>query len=115
MTVVVVEKPFVKTSAEADKLIALAKEKGKILTVFHSESTWVFLWVLQYVWGVLTSVADRRFDSDFLTLKHLVDKDALGDVLEADIHFDYPDPGWISGWTQKEYIVGEGMTFGLGT
>jgi predicted dehydrogenase len=33
---VVVEKPFVPTSAEADRLIALAKEKGKILTVFHS-------------------------------------------------------------------------------
>lgn len=44
-----------------------------------------------------------------------MDHDALGDVLEADIHFDYPDPGWISGWTQKEYVVGEGMTFGLGT
>lgn len=38
---------------------------------------------------------------------------ALGDVLEAEIHFDYPDPGWISGWG-KEYIPGEGMTFGLG-
>lgn len=35
-TAVVVEKPFVNTSAEADRLIALAKEKGKILTVFHS-------------------------------------------------------------------------------
>ncbi len=60
------------------------------------------------------NLPDRRFDSDFRTLKHLVSQDALGDVLEADIHFDYPDPGWISGWTQKEYIVGEGMTFGLG-
>ena len=57
---------------------------------------------------------DRRFDSDFRTLQHLVSQDALGDVLEADIHFDFPDPGWISGWTQKEYIVGEGMAFGLG-
>lgn len=34
---VVVEKPFVTSSAEADRLIALAKEKGKILTVFHSQ------------------------------------------------------------------------------
>lgn len=57
---------------------------------------------------------DRRFDSDFRTLHHLISHDALGDILEADIHFDYPDPGWISGWTQKEYIPGEGMTFGLG-
>lgn len=35
---VVVEKPFVTSSAEADRLIALQKETGKILTVFHSES-----------------------------------------------------------------------------
>jgi predicted dehydrogenase len=35
---VVVEKPFVTSSAEADKLIALSKEKGKVLTVFHSQS-----------------------------------------------------------------------------
>lgn len=32
----VIEKPFTITSAEADKLIALAKEKGKILTCFQS-------------------------------------------------------------------------------
>ncbi len=30
------EKPFVKTSAEADRLIAMAKEKKVVLTVFHS-------------------------------------------------------------------------------
>ncbi|KAL2125005.1 hypothetical protein VTJ04DRAFT_1370 [Mycothermus thermophilus] len=90
---VVVEKPFVATSAEADKLIALAQEKGKILTVYHN----------------------RRFDSDFRTVRHLVESGALGDILEADIHFDYPDPGWISHWTSKEYIPGEGMLFALGT
>ncbi|KAL2255655.1 hypothetical protein VTK26DRAFT_2938 [Humicola hyalothermophila] len=91
---VVVEKPFVATSAEADRLIALAKEKGRILTVFHN----------------------RRFDSDFRTLHHLVSQGALGDVLEADIHFDYPDPHWMpAGWARKEYRPGEGMTFALGT
>jgi len=36
---VVVEKPFVTSSAKADELIQLAKEKNKILTVFHSEWT----------------------------------------------------------------------------
>ncbi|KAK4116850.1 NAD(P)-binding protein [Canariomyces notabilis] len=90
---VAVEKPFVTSSAEADRLIALAKEKGKILTVFHN----------------------RRFDSDFLTLEHLVKQGALGDVLEAEIHFDYPSPNWIAGWTGKEYHAGEGMLFALGT
>lgn len=41
-------------------------------------------------------------------------KGALGDVKEAEIHFDFPSPSWIAGWTQKEYTLGEGMIFGLG-
>ncbi|KAK3393525.1 hypothetical protein B0H63DRAFT_458412 [Podospora didyma] len=90
---VVVEKPFVTTSVGADRLIALAKERHKILTVFHN----------------------RRFDSDFRTLDNLVKQNALGDVLEADIHFDFPSPSWIAGWTKKEYSPGQGMAFGLGT
>ncbi|KAK3382544.1 hypothetical protein B0T24DRAFT_601946 [Lasiosphaeria ovina] len=90
---VVVEKPFVTSTAAADRMTALAKERGKILTVFHN----------------------RRFDSDFLTLDHLLKNDALGEVREAEIHFDLPTPAWISGWTKKEYSPGEGMAFGLGT
>jgi Oxidoreductase family, C-terminal alpha/beta domain len=35
-------------------------------------------------------------------------------VVEAEIHFDFPSPSWISGWTKKEYSPGEGMAFGLG-
>lgn len=35
--VVVVEKPFTNSSAAAERLIALAKEKGRILTVFQSK------------------------------------------------------------------------------
>lgn len=34
---VVVEKPFVNSSAEADECIACAKKQGKILTVFQSQ------------------------------------------------------------------------------
>ncbi|KAH8899942.1 oxidoreductase [Thozetella sp. PMI_491] len=90
---VVVEKPFVNTSAAANRLIKLAKEKGKLLTAFHN----------------------RRYDSDCLTLHHLLKHNALGDVLDAEIHFDFPSPSWISGWTKKEYTPGSGMAFGLGT
>ena len=36
---VVVEKPFTQTSEEADNLLALAKEKGVILTVYQSTFT----------------------------------------------------------------------------
>ncbi len=38
---------------------------------------------------------------------------ALGDIRDAEIHFDFLNPGWIHGWT-KPYQPGEGMTFGLG-
>ncbi|KAJ9150626.1 Scyllo-inositol 2-dehydrogenase (NADP(+)) [Coniochaeta hoffmannii] len=90
---VVVEKPFTTTSAAADKLIALAKEKGKLLTVFQN----------------------RRWDSGFRTLHHLVRQGALGDIKEAELHYDIPSPTWISGWSQKEYSPGQGMLFGLGS
>ncbi|OAA65852.1 NAD(P)-binding domain protein [Niveomyces insectorum RCEF 264] len=90
---VVVEKPFTSSSAAANELIALAKAKGKILTVFQN----------------------RRFDSDYRTLVHLVQEGALGDVKEADIHFDFPGAPWIYNWTQKEYEPGSGNLFGLGS
>ncbi|KAJ7214458.1 hypothetical protein GGX14DRAFT_443956 [Mycena pura] len=90
---VVVEKAFVNTSKEADDLIQLARERGKVLTVYQN----------------------RRFDSDFLTLQHLVKSGALGDIRDAQMHFDFRMPSWVMGWTQKEYAPGQGMTFGLGS
>jgi predicted dehydrogenase len=53
-------------------------------------------------------------DSGFRTLRHLVDHGALGDINEAELHYDMAAPTWISGWTQKEYSPGQGMLFGLG-
>ena len=90
---VAVEKPFTRTSEEADQLIALAKEKGKILTVFQN----------------------RRWDNDFLTLQHLLAENALGDLKELEIHYDIDFPFWMRNQTQKEYHPGDGMTFGLGS
>ncbi|CAK7200170.1 hypothetical protein SEUCBS139899_002861 [Sporothrix eucalyptigena] len=90
---VVVEKPFTATSAEADQLIALAKQKGKILTVFQN----------------------RRLDSDFRTVRKLLTEKALGDIKEADIHFDPPSAPWVHNWTDKEYTPGKGNVFELGT
>ena len=37
MEQVIVEKPFTTTTEEADRVIAVAKETGKILTTFQSE------------------------------------------------------------------------------
>jgi predicted dehydrogenase len=98
---VLVEKPFVTSSKEADELIALARERGKILTVYQN----------------------RRWDGEFLTLKKLLGrgnggggKNALGELTDVEIHYDMEMPAWIQGWTTKEYQArGEGMMFGLGS
>ena len=63
---IVVEKPFTITSSEGKELIALAKEKNKIISVFQN----------------------RRWDSDFKTVKKVVQEKWLGDIVEAEIHFD---------------------------
>lgn len=63
---VVVEKPFTATSDEASELIELAKQKGKLITVFHN----------------------RRFDSDFKTVQKIVKDGVLGEIVDVEIHFD---------------------------
>lgn len=63
---VVVEKPFTVAVEEGEELIALASSKGLLLSVYHN----------------------RRFDSDYRTLKKVLDKGLLGDVVEAEFHYD---------------------------
>ena len=63
---VIVEKPFTINTKEAEELIALAKKQNKILSVYQN----------------------RRYDSDYKTVKKVLDEKLLGDVVEAEIHFD---------------------------
>lgn len=67
---VVVEKPFTKTTKEADELIDLARRQNKVLSVFHN----------------------RRWDGDFLTLKEVVSKGLLGRITEAELRWDRFSP-----------------------
>lgn len=69
---VVVEKPFVPTSREATELSELAQQSGKLIAVYQN----------------------RRWDSDFLTLRDLIAKGSLGEIAEFETHFDRhrPDP-----------------------
>ncbi|KAF3118204.1 hypothetical protein TWF569_003697 [Orbilia oligospora] len=90
---VVVEKPFTPTAAEADKLIALAKEKGKVLTVFQN----------------------RRYDSDFRTLHDLAQKGVFGQLTDVTIHYDVDLPPWVANWKGGEYKPGDGIMYGLGS
>src|SRR5512133_3542028 len=73
---VVVDKPFARTSAEARALIAQAT--GRLLTVFQN----------------------RRWDSDFLTLKRLIAEGALGDVVYFESHFDRFRPAVRDRWRE---------------
>ena len=55
---VVVDKPFTPTLAEAEQLVRLAAQRGRLLSVYQ----------------------DRRWDGAFLTVKKLVARGALGTV-----------------------------------
>ncbi|KAL8713637.1 MAG: hypothetical protein Q9225_006738, partial [Loekoesia sp. 1 TL-2023] len=67
---VVVEKPFVPTSGEADELMILAKKHQKLLSVYQN----------------------RRWDSDFLTIQKLIKDNILGRIVEFETHFDRYKP-----------------------
>jgi scyllo-inositol 2-dehydrogenase (NADP+) len=90
---VVVEKPFTVTAPEADKLIALARKKNKILTVFQN----------------------RRWDGDFLTIRKVVENQLLGKLVEAEIHYDrYRDYVEANTW-KEEAKPGTGILYNLGS
>lgn len=75
----VVEKAFTATMAEAVELNELAKSKNLKLSVFQN----------------------RRWDSDFLTVKEIVQKGLIGDVVEATFAFARYNPE-LSPKTHKE-------------
>ncbi len=87
---VVVEKPFVFSSAQARELTGLAARKGLLLTVFQN----------------------RRFDGDFLTVKQVIDSGALGRVVEFQSAFQRYRPE-LSPIAWKESGNRVGITYNL--
>jgi scyllo-inositol 2-dehydrogenase (NADP+) len=86
---VVVDKPFTVTLDEADGLIRLAKERGRILTVFHN----------------------RRWDADFLTLKRILPR--IGAISLYEAHWDRFRPAIKEGWRETDE-PGGGVWYDLG-
>ncbi|MDM8621026.1 Gfo/Idh/MocA family oxidoreductase, partial [Escherichia coli] len=76
---VVVDKPFTVTLSQARELDALAKTLGRVLSVFHN----------------------RRWDSDFLTLKGLLAEGVLGEVAYFESHFDRFRPQVRDRWREQ--------------
>ncbi|QBN19340.1 Gfo/Idh/MocA family oxidoreductase [Flavobacterium nackdongense] len=88
----IVEKAFTSTVAEAMELAALAKEKGLKLSVFQN----------------------RRWDSEFKTVKKILDDKLLGEIVEAEFHFDRYNP-ILSPKVHKETVnSGSGIAKDLG-
>ncbi|MCU7376653.1 Gfo/Idh/MocA family oxidoreductase [Paucibacter sp. O1-1] len=89
---VVIEKPFAATEAEAKQLVELAKQKGLVLTAYQN----------------------RRWDSDFLTIKKLIAEDKLGDIVEYECRYDRFRPVVpTESWKEKKVDVG-GNLYNLG-
>ena len=90
---VVLDKPMTPTMAEAEDLVRIAKERGRLLTVYQ----------------------DRRWDGAFLTAKKLVSSGALGQVAEYEARFDRfrleSKPG---AWREQADFAAAGVLWDLG-
>lgn len=90
---VIVEKPFTSTTEEGEELIALAAEKGLMLSVYQN----------------------RRWDADFRTVQEIISKGLLGRLVEYESTFArYRN--FIKPNTWKETgESGGGLTYNLGS
>ena len=89
---VVVDKPFTVTSSEAQELIDLARRETRVLTVFHN----------------------RRWDGGFLTVRQILARELLGQLVSYEATFDrfrnYLKP---NAW-REEPLPGSGILYDLG-
>ena len=56
----------------------------------------------------------RRYDSDMQTLIKLHASKCLGEITEAEIHYDLDLPFWVKGMTGPGLKAEDGMNFGIG-
>ena len=89
---VVVDKPFTITSAEAKKLIVLATKKNRVLSVYQN----------------------RRYVSDFLTIRKLLNENKLGEIVEFEAHYDRFRPELRPNAWREENEPGSGILYDLG-
>ncbi|MGB2605822.1 MAG: Gfo/Idh/MocA family oxidoreductase [Candidatus Sulfotelmatobacter sp.] len=90
---VVVDKPFAPTLAESGKLVQLASERGRLITVYQ----------------------DRRWDGDFQTVKKLIESGRLGTVVEYECRFDrFRLEPKANAWRERADQPGAGVLFDLG-
>ncbi|HZF97474.1 MAG TPA: oxidoreductase, partial [Pseudoxanthomonas sp.] len=88
---VVVDKPFALNLAQATALVEQAARARRLVSVFQN----------------------RRWDSDFLTLRALIGAGRLGDIAEFHSHFDRYRPQVADRWREHD-LPGSGLWFDLG-
>ena len=88
---VVVDKPFTVATDQARLLIALAEERGLLLTVYQS----------------------RRLDGDFKTVRKILAGGSLGRITMFESHLDRFRPALKNAWREKQG-PGAGMLYDLG-
>lgn len=89
----VVEKPFTVSVAEANELIDLAKAKHVLLSVFQN----------------------RRWDSDFRTVQKVLNQGLIGDLVDAELHFDRYEPNLSYKVHKETPTEGVGSLYDLGS
>lgn len=89
---VVIEKPVAMSSNEVELLIETANSTGKMFFPYHN----------------------RRWDGDFLTLKHIIKQGYLGNIMEFESHFDRWSPTISRAEWRYNNEEGGGMLFDLG-
>lgn len=89
---VLVEKAFTVTVSEAQELVRIADEKNRVLSVFQN----------------------RRYDSDFKTVKAVIDEGVLGEVTEAEFQFNRFKPELSTKHHKETALPGAGLLHDLG-
>jgi len=89
---VVVEKPFTVNSTQAEELIEIAHQAGRHVFPFHN----------------------RRWDSDILTLKHIIEQGYLGKIVDFESRFDRFTPEVSRAAWRYQQVEGGGTLFDLG-
>ena len=86
----VCDKAFAGTAAEAEELFALAEEKGVTVQCYQN----------------------RRFDSDYLTTKKVVESGKLGRVYEVITHYDYWREAFFQMAHEGAFRPADGIVYG---
>ena len=88
---VVVDKPVTTTREEAQTLVAFAKEKGRLLTVYQN----------------------RRYDGDFQAIRKLVAEGTLGRIVRFETNYDRYRPQLKPGAWRETTRAGSGILFDI--